>query len=401
MIDSTERSARLTRLICTALAFSLGALIAACQPSGSSRVEIVKSQSSAAAPTASVPSSDEPKILRILNWPDYIAKDLLADFGRETGIAVTYETYENEEDLAQRLAAGVANYDMVVTSSVYAKNQIEARQLRAIDKQRVPGLFRLDPVIMAKLNGVDPGNAHLVPWAWSFTTLGINRAKVSAALGGTPLPANVWSLVFDPAYAQKLSRCGVAYVDSVVDIAAAALHHSNRPAYSNDVTELDGAARLLEPLRPYVKLASGSDIIEALSSGRICVAMAWAGDINIARGRAIEKNTGQRIEVLLPPNGALIFFDAMAIPANAPHPMNAMAFMEFFLRPHNSAALTNELGYPTANRAAAPLINPDVANDTAVAPPAEVLEAMIPPGSFSPAAREYFKSKLANFTHGL
>jgi len=73
-----------------------------------------------------------------------------------------------------------------------------------------------------------------VPWAWGFTTVGINQTKATKALGSLPMPANAWDLVFDPKYTAKLKSCGIAYLDSPTEIIPAALHYIGKDAYSND-----------------------------------------------------------------------------------------------------------------------------------------------------------------------
>ena len=168
--------------------------------------------------SAAAPVNTEEKVLNIYNWPDYITQDMVANFEKETGIKVNYQTFENNEALQAKLIAGNSGYDLVVPGAVFAKSQIEAGLLRPLDKAQIPNLANLDPAIMAKLDKVDPGNTHLIPWAWSFTTVGINKAKVAKALGNTPMPENAWDLVFNPTYTSKLKSCGIAYLDSPTEI---------------------------------------------------------------------------------------------------------------------------------------------------------------------------------------
>ena len=63
-----------------------------------------KEEPKAAAPVAAV--NAEEKVLNIYNWPDYVAKDLIANFETETGIKVNYQTFENNEGLQAKLVAG-------------------------------------------------------------------------------------------------------------------------------------------------------------------------------------------------------------------------------------------------------------------------------------------------------
>ncbi len=348
-------------------------------------------------------ASGEEKVLNIYNWPDYIAKDMVADFQKETGIKVNYQTFENNEALQAKLVAGNSGYDIVVPGAVFAKPQIDGGLLQKLDKTKLANYGNLDPAIMAKLGTVDPGNAYLVPWAWSFTTVGISKAKVLQALGAAPnplpMPDNAWELVFNPAYTAKLKSCGIAYLDSPTEVIPPAMHYLGKNAYSNESADHQAAGELLAKVRPDIRLFS-STMIDDLAAGKACVALGWAGDINIARGRAIENKNGNDVQVLLPSNGGLIFFDNLAIPKDAKHPNNALAFIDYFLRPEVSAALTNELGYATANKASLVAVKPEIAKDPTVFPDAANLQKMVSPASFSNAARQSMSKVFTLFKKG-
>jgi putrescine transport system substrate-binding protein len=348
-----------------------------------------KDDTAASAPTAAAApaANTEEKVLNVYNWPDYIAKDMLANFEKDTGIKVNYQTFENNEALNAKLVAGNSGYDIVVPGAVFAQGQIEAGLLQKLDKSKIPNASNLDGDIMGKLTTVDPGNAYLIPWAWSFTTVGINKAKVAKALGNTPMPDNAWDLVFNPTYTAKLKSCGIAYLDSPTEVLPPALHYIGKNAYSNDVSDHKAAGDMLAKVRKDIRIFS-SAMIDDLAGGKACVALGWAGDINIAKSRAIENKTGAEIEALVPKTGGLIFFDNLAITKDAKHPHNAAAFINYFLKPEVSAQLTNELGYTTANKASTVYVSPEVVNNKSVFLEPAALATMVPPSSFSNTARE-------------
>ena len=352
-----------------------------------------------AAPADASVAGAEAKILNIYNWPDYIAQDLVANFTQETGIKVNYQTFENNEALHAKLVAGNTGYDIVMPGAVFAKPQIDGRLLRKLDPAKLPNVTHLDPAIMAKLAAIDSGHEYLVPWAWSFTTVGINKGQVAAALGNTPMPANAWELVFNPAYTHKLKSCGIAFLDSPTEVIPPALHFLGKNAYSNDPADHQAAAAMLAKVRPDIRLFS-STTIDDLAGGRACVALTWAGDINIARQRAIDNKNGHDIVALLPSTGGLIFFDTLAIPQDAKHPNNAHAFINYFLRPEVSASLTNELRYATANKASLAHVKPEIAQDKAVFPDAANLQKMVAPASFSNEARASMANVFTAFKRG-
>ncbi|PQA78188.1 extracellular solute-binding protein [Rhodoferax sp. TS-BS-61-7] len=356
----------------------------------------------AAAPVASAPAepvNTEEKVLNIYNWPDYVPEGMIAAFEKESGIKVNYDTFETNEALQAKLVAGNTGYDIVVPGTVFAKGQIEGGLLQPLDKAKIKNLANLDPAIMATLTKADPENKHLVPWAWGFTTVGINKTKVTKALGSLPMPENAWDLVFDPKYSSKLKSCGIAYLDSPTEIMPVALHYVGKDAYSNNPEDYKVASAMLAKVRKDVRLFS-STMIDDIAGGKACVAVGWSGDINIAAGRAKENGSKDEIESLLPSTGALIFFDTMAITKDAKHPNNAAAFIDFYLRAENAALMSNEMSYPTGNKAAIDKIKPEIAGNKTIFVESDYFAKMIPPSSFSNEAREALATAYNAFKKG-
>jgi putrescine transport system substrate-binding protein len=355
----------------------------------------------AAAPAAAPagPVYDDEKVLNIYNWPDYVPENLIADFEKETGIKVNYDTFETNEALHAKLVAGNTGYDIVVPGTVFAKPQIEAGFYQPLDKAKIPNYSNLDPAVMQVLTKADPDNKHLVPWGWGFTTVGINKTKVAKALGNTPMPENAWDLVFKPEYTSKLKSCGIAYLDSPTEIIPVALHYIGKDAYSNDPADYKAATEMLAKVRKDIRLFS-STMIDDIAGGKACVAVGWSGDINIAAGRAKENGSKDEIEALLPSTGALSFFDTMAVTKDAKHPNNAMAFINFFLRAESGAAMANEMSYNSGNKAALEKVKPELANNKTIFVDAEYMGKMIPPSSFTNEAREAMATAYNAFKKG-
>ena len=365
-------------------------LLAACGKQGGSAPQ---------ATSAAGDAGGEPKVLNLYNWPDYMPENLLADFEKETGIKVNYQTFENNEMLNAKLVAGNSGYDLVVPGSVFAKTQIEAGLLRKLDKEQIPNLANLDPTIMSKLDKVDPGNNYLVPWGWSYVTVAINKQAVEKALAGTPMPENAWDLVFNPTYTSKLKSCGIAYLDAPSEILPSALRYIGKPPYSTDAADYKAAGDMLAKVRPDVRIFS-STMIDDLSSGKACAAIGWAGDINIARNRAVENQSDIQIEALVPATGAILFFDNLAIPNDAKHPGNAQKFINFFAQPRGRSSLTNEIAYPVANKAAKEFIKPEMVADKSTFLSDEDMAKMVSPESFTNDARNAMNNVFTEFKKG-
>ncbi len=343
----------------------------------------------------------ESKVLNIYNWSDYIAEDTIKNFEKETGIKVRYDTFDNNEIVHAKLVAGKTGYDIVVPSSGWAKLQMDGGLLRKLDKSQLPNLKNLDPDIQQQIASLDPGNQYLVNWLWGYTTVGINTAKVKAALGNEPMPANVWELVFNPKYVSKLKSCGVSVLDSASEVLPAALHFLGKDPYSKNAADYQEASTLLKSIRHYVTLFSSSGYINDLAGGSICLSLGWNGDINIARQRAIDGKTGQDIMALVPNNGGILFFDMMAIPVDAPNPQNAHAFINYILKPEVHASLSNKVFYANPNKESRKFIKPEVANNPTVFVTSAQMATMKPPKALTNDIRRLVTRVYTNFKSGL
>ena len=346
-------------------------------------------------------AQEEEKVLNIYNWSDYIADDTIANFEKETGIKVRYDVFDSNEILHAKLVAGKTGYDIVVPSSYWAKIQADGGLLRKLDKAQLPNLKNMDPIVQAQLAAMDPGNQYLVNWLWGYTTVGINVDKVKAALGSMPMPANAWDLIFKPEYVSKLKSCGVSLLDSPTDIIPAALWYLGKPAFSRNQADFTGVGPLLKAIRPSVTLFSSSGYINDMASGSICVALGWSGDINIAKQRAIEGKTGQKIEALIPSIGGILFFDTMAIPADAPHPNNALKWINYIARPEVAASLTNKVFYANPNKESRKFVKPEVANNPTVFVSDADMKKMAVPDALTNDIRRTMTRLYTSFKTGL
>jgi putrescine transport system substrate-binding protein len=346
-------------------------------------------------------AQDEEKVLNIYNWSDYIAEDTIRNFEKETGIKVRYDNFDNNEIVHAKLVAGKTGYDIVMPSSNWAKLQIDGGLLRKLDKAQLPNLVNLDPAVLAQLGRMDPGNDYMVNWLWGYTTVGINVDKVKAALGSTPMPDNVWDLVFKPEYISKVKSCGVSFLDSATEVVPAALHYLGKPPFSKVASDYSAAASLLKSVRQHITLFSSSGYINDMASGSICVALGWSGDIGQARQRAIDGKTGQNIQTLIPKNGGLLFFDVMVIPTDAPRPGNAHKFINYILRPEVHAGLTNKVFYANPNVPSRKFVKPDVANNPTVFLSPADLAKMVPPDSLNNDLRRLMTRTYTSFKTGL
>lgn len=316
----------------------------------------------------------EEKVLNVYNWSDYIAEDTIADFEEETGIDVAYDVYDSNETLEAKLLAGNSGYDVVVPSSSFLAHQIEAGIFRELDRSRLKNWGNLDPEIMRRLETADPGNRHAAPYMWGTTGIGYDVVKVKARLGDDVV-VDSWDLIFRPELASRLADCGIALLDSPTDVFDTARNYLGLDPNSEREEDLEKAEALLRKVRPYIRYFHSSQYIDDLANGEICVALGYSGDIFQAIDDA---GDGRELAYVIPKEGAVIWFDVMAIPADAPHPVNAHRFIDYVLRPEVAAAISDEVFYANPNARATALLSPEVRDDPAIYPPDEVRRRLFP-----------------------
>jgi putrescine transport system substrate-binding protein len=326
------------------------------------------------------------RVVNVYNWSDYVDEEVLEQFTKETGIRVVYDVYDNNEILETKLLAGGSGYDIVVPTDSNMSRQVQAGVLMPLDKSKLPNLKHMWPFVTEKLAFYDPGNAHAVDYMWGTTGIGINVAMVEERLGGE-LNLDTWATLFDPANAAKLADCGIYIMDAPEDVLQSVLAWQGKEPDSKDPADIEGAGEVLKGIRPYIQKFHSSEYINALANGDICMAMGYSGDILQARDRAAEAGNGVEIEYLIPREGALMWFDVMAIPSDAPHPDEAHEFINFMMRPEIAAANSNYVYYANGNLDSQPLLNEDVIADEAIYPSQETLDRLFTSTSYDPRSQ--------------
>jgi putrescine transport system substrate-binding protein len=301
-------------------------------------------------------------VLNIYNWADYIDPYAIERFQRETGIRIRYDVYDTLETLEGKLSAGRSGYDIVVPTSEPAFNRlVRAGALRPLDMARIPNASNLDPALMARVAGVDPGNRHGVIYLWGTVGLGMNAARIREVAPDAPMDS--LQLLLNPEHARRIARCGIAVMDSAIDVLPSVLRHVGADPNSTAQADLDRAQQALLAIRPYLRsIPSPPAIIDALAQGEICLAFSYSGDVIQAAARAREARRTHEVTYVLPREGAQLAFDMLAIPADAPNPDAAHAFINFVLQPDVMAGITRQTRYPNAVPASRALLPPEIGN---------------------------------------
>jgi putrescine transport system substrate-binding protein len=329
--------------------------------------------------------AEEEKVVNVYNWSDYVAPDTLEKFTKATGIKVNYDVYDGNEILSAKLQAGKSGYDVVFPSaSPFLAQQIKAGIYRKLDRAKLKNFAALDPQVMKTLSGVaDPGNLYAVPYQISATGIGYNMDKAKKLAPDVAITG--WSVLFDPSQVAKFKPCGVSLLDTPTEVFAAALLYQGKNGASLETADLKSAAEVVSKIRPSLKYFHSSKYINDIANGDTCLAHGYVGDLVQARNRAREAGKGVNIAILIPKEGAVVNIDAAAIPADAPHPDNAHAFIDFLMRADIIAEVTNTTGYANAIPASKPMVKKEILEDPVIYPPADVVakEFQVPPAELA------------------
>jgi putrescine transport system substrate-binding protein len=344
-------------------------------------------------------AGEEEKVLHVYNWSDYIADDTIKNFQEKTGIAVTYDVFDSNDVVETRLLAGNSGFDVVVPSASFLERQIKAGVFQKFDKSQLPNLKNMDEDIQRRVALHDPGNEHSVTYLWGTTGIGYNEAMVKKALG-SDAPIDSWSALFDPKQAAKLKGCGISILDAPDEVLKAVLQWLGRDPNSQKEEDLKAAEDKLMAVRPLIRKIHSSQYIEDLANGELCVAMGYSGDILQARDRAAEAGQGVKISYSIPKEGAVVWFDMLAIPADAKHPKNAHAFINYLLEPQVAANNSNFVNYANGNAAALPMVNDEVKNDPGIYPPPEVKAKLFPSLAYNEDFTRLMTRMWTRFTTG-
>ena len=312
--------------------------------------------------------------VHIYNWSDYIGETTLADFEKATGIKPVYDVFDSNETLEGKLLAGHTGYDVVVPSNHFLGKQIKAGAFQKLDKAQLPNYSNLDPALLKRLEKNDPGNQYAVPYLWGTNGIGYNEAKVKAALGVDKIDS--WATVFEPENIKKLSKCGVAFLDSPDEMFPAMLNYMGLDPNTTDEKLYKKAEAKLLAIRPYVTYFHSSKYITDLANGDICVAVGYSGDVFQAKARAEEAGKGVKLAYVIPKEGGNLWFDMLAIPADAGNVKEAHAFINYVLNPEVIAKVSDSVGYANPNPKAGEVMDQDVRYDPAVYPPQSVQDKL-------------------------
>src|SRR3984957_218529 len=332
----------------------------------------------------------EDKRLFIYNWTDFIGRNTIPEFEKQTGIKVTYDVYDSEETMDARLLAGSSGYDVVIASTEYFGREIKAGVYIPLDKSKLPNWKNLDPRILEIQTAHDPGNLHAVPYMHAINGFAYNVDMIKARMPNAPVDS--LDMIFKPEIAAKFADCGITFLDSATDTLMLALQYLGLDPNTTKREDYKAVEDLLLKVRPYVRSFDSVEYLNGLANQEICIAMSWSSDYALSKARARAVGVNVNLAFTVPKEGANQNFSSLLIPEGAPHPEAAYQFLNFMLRPQVIADISNDIYYGNDNLASRPLVNPSILNDPTLYPTPEI-EARLYRADEASAATERIRTR--------
>jgi spermidine/putrescine transport system permease protein len=295
------------------------------------------------------------KVLNVYIWSNYISPDTVQKFEKRYGVHVNVDLYDTNEAMLAKVQTGNVSYDLLCPSNYPIETLVQQNLLRALDHSALPHLANIDPRFLD--NAYDPGNRYSVPYFWGTCGIAYDKKRVRAP--------DSWAVLWDPTY-----RGHILMLDDPREGFGAALKWKGESANATDPAVLRAAGKLLLEQKALVKTYNASNFEDVLLSRDVWLAQGWNGQF--AKVMAGDPD----LEYVIPKEGATYFIDSLVIPASAPHPSLAHAFIDWVLEPETAAEICRTMRYSTPNKAAMALLPADIRNNHAIFPPDEVVQRL-------------------------
>jgi spermidine/putrescine transport system substrate-binding protein len=299
--------------------------------------------------------AEEEKKLNFYNWDTYIGEETLPNFTEQTGIDVNMSLFATNDELFAKLRAGNPGYDVIVPGSEFVERMIKAELLEPLDHAKIPNIKNISPEFMTDAP-FDPGRKYSLPYTWLVIGIGYRKSKVD----GVP---DSWKWLFDSdKYAGKIT-----VMSDASELFRNCFKYLGGSINSDSLELLKKAEEMLTKQKPNIKVFHEDNGQDLLLSGEVDLAMEYNGDI------AQIMTEDDDIDFVVPKEGAMKQQDTLAIPKGAPHPENALKFINFIFEPEVGAEITKTILYPSPNAAAVALMPAEYKDNPVIFPPAEIM----------------------------
>jgi spermidine/putrescine transport system substrate-binding protein len=272
--------------------------------------------------------------LIIYNWSEYDAASTFKKFEAAHPATSVKETfYSSNDELLAKLSAGGTGYDIIVPSQNAVAELIGENGLMALDTALLTNLKNLDPSFLKP--SYDPtGQFHVIK-DYGITMFFYMNTVV------TDSPKTM--LDFYNALLKWHPKGRTNVLDGAEEVVPLALMALGLDPNTDSASDLAKAKKFLIKVRPGVTTIDSSGYINDSIAGKIILSQGWNGDVRrIVQAR---KKQGD-ITPVIPTGTSEVWADNWCIPANAPHPVAAHAWINWLLEPAVAVAEMNYHNYP-------------------------------------------------------
>lgn len=282
--------------------------------------------------------------VNIWNWSYNIGEHTVADFEKETGLKTSYVEYDSNELQEARLLAGNTGFDAAIVVSYYVPRMAKSGALQKIDHSKIPNWVKQNKARLEKLATLDPNNDYAYPYIEISIGIGYNKQKIEEIFG-KDFKVDSWDLLFKKENSDKLKKCGIAIIDSPIEVISAVQHYLGKNPVSEKAEDFEEARKILTALASNTAYFQSNRYVTDLASGEICATIGYSGDVIQARHLAMQSKRDYDIEYVVPKEGSIFWFDSWTVPAGAKNYDNAMKWFNWLLEPKNAQKLSDEIGY--------------------------------------------------------
>ena len=299
-------------------------------------------------------AEEEPK-LNLYNWDTYIGETTLADFKAASGIDVNMSLFATNDELFAKLRAGNPGFDVIVPGSEFVQRMIQANLLEPLDHAKIPNIKNVAPEFISDAP-YDPGRKFSMPYTWLVIGIGYRKSKVKEV-------PDSWKYLFD----SDEYKGRIAVMSDASELFRNCFKYLGHSLNDASPELLKQAEAMLTKQKPNIKTFHEDNGQDLLLSGEVDVVMEYNGDI------AQVMTEDDDLNFVVPKEGAMKQSDTLAIPKGAPHPENALKFINYILDAKVGAAISETIKYPSPNAAAVALMPASYKDNPVIFPPAEIM----------------------------
>lgn len=271
--------------------------------------------------------------INFFNYGENIDEETVKAFEKQYGIKVNIETFDDMENMYQKVKNEGVKYDVILVSDALMPRMIKENLIQELNKDNIPNISQMDEEYLNL--EIDPGNKYSVPYMFGTVGLIYNKDVVKENVDS-------WDILWNEKYKDK-----VFMFDTYRDTIGVALKKLGYSLNSTDPKQIEEAKELLIQQRktvdPIYGVDNGTTMIPA---GESDINMIWSGEgLNLQ-----EENPN--LVYIVPKEGANFWIDSLCIPSNAKNVEGAEKFINFVSDKESALRIADEIGYTTPNKEA-------------------------------------------------